>query len=84
MGKKALTHLEGRWILTADILGDWREEIVQSLPGELRIYTTPLPAADRRPCLMEDPLYRTDVAHTAMGYTQPPTLSYDLATARRP
>jgi len=81
VGKKPLLRLEGRWVLTADILGDWREEIVTSLPGEMRIYTTPIPATDRRPCLMEDPVYRIDTAHTAMGYTQPPTLSYDLATS---
>ena len=48
--------------------------------GELRIYSTTIPAADRRTCLMQDPLYRSDVAHRTMGYTDRmyPMLSYYL------
>ncbi len=71
--------LEGAQIAWADMLGDWREEIITALPGELRIYTTTMPARDRRPCLMQDPLYRHDVAHLAMGYAQPPMLSTLIA-----
>lgn len=70
----------GRFVQTADILGDWREEIITSVNGEMRIYMTTTPAKDRRPCLMQDPIYRIDVAHGAMGYTQVPTLSYDMAS----
>jgi len=72
--------LEGKFVAVADILGDWREEIITTLPGEMRIYVSTIPAADRRPCLMQDPLYRADVAHAAMGYYQCPMLSYDLAS----
>jgi len=80
---RGVTHpprLEGRVIAVADILGDWREEIITTLPGELRIYLSPIPASDRRPCLMQDPLYRNDVAHATMGYYQVPMLSRDLAS----
>ena len=62
----------------ADILGDWREEIIVSIEGELRIYTTTIPAIDRRVCLMQDPIYRLDVAHLSMGYAQPPMTSFCL------
>lgn len=62
----------------ADILGDWREELITVLPGELRIYTTTIPAADRRVCLMQDPVYRAEVVHRAMGYEQSPVLGYYL------
>ncbi len=62
-------------VAIADLLGDWREEIVTSAPGELRIYTTTLPATDRRTCLMQDPIYRIDVAEAAQGYYCVPTLS---------
>jgi rhamnogalacturonan endolyase len=62
----------------ADILGDWREEIVTFLQGELRIYTTSIPAADRRVALMQDPLYRNDVTHRSMGYPHVPMTSYFL------
>ena len=65
----------------ADVVGDWREEIFTSLPGELRIYTTSIPAADRHVCLMQDPIYRIDLAVAFMGYYAAPMLSYDMATA---
>lgn len=32
---------------------------------------------------MQDPIYRMDVAHAAMGYCQVPMLSYDLAWRAR-
>lgn len=64
--------LEGSVAAYADILGDWREELIVSAPGELRIYTTRIPASGRRVCLMQDPLYRLDVCLQAMGYTQCP------------
>jgi hypothetical protein len=35
-----------------------------------------IPTARRRPALMQDPLYRKDVALQAMGYFYPPQLSY--------
>ena len=70
-------------IAVADVLGDWREEIITSRPGEMRIYTTTIPATDRRVCLMQDPLYRMDVVVAAMGYYQVPMTSYDLATGKR-
>ncbi len=76
------THLagvEGRQTAWADVLGDWREEIITSVNGELRVYTTTIPAADRRVCLMQDPIHRLDVAHLAMGYPQPPMTSFCLA-----
>ena len=58
----------------ADVLGDWREELITSIPGELRIYSTTVPAKSRRVCLMQDRLYRTSVAHQATGYFYPPQL----------
>jgi hypothetical protein len=69
--------IAGRVIVKADVLGDWREEIITSVAGELRIYTTPIPAMDRRVCLMQDPVYRQASTMNSMGYTQDPTLSYN-------
>lgn len=68
--------IEGNMILVADVLGDWREEILATTPGELRIYTTTIPAMDRRVCLMQDVPYRMRVTMNAMGYSQVPLLSY--------
>lgn len=70
--------IEGSIVLIADLVGDWREEIVTALPGELRIYATDIPASDRRPTLMQDPLYRSYVLHRSMGYPQAPVPSYYL------
>lgn len=73
-------RVEGNVLAVADLTGDWREEIVTTVPGEIRVYATTIPARDRRVCLMRDPIYRAGVAHASMGYFQVPTLSYDLAT----
>ncbi|MBN2291161.1 MAG: hypothetical protein JXM70_01975 [Pirellulales bacterium] len=80
-GKKdTQQRINGKMVAVADILGDWREEIIVSSPGEMRIYTTTIPASDHRVCLMQDPIYRMDVVVAAMGYYQVPMLSYDPAS----
>ncbi|MEI6501837.1 MAG: CBM35 domain-containing protein, partial [Armatimonadota bacterium] len=78
-GAAIAQNIEGSQAFWADVIGDWREELITSVKGELRIYTTTIPATDRRVCLLQDPLYRQDVAHLFMGYAQVPTLSYFLA-----
>lgn len=75
-------RLEGSYVATVDLLGDWREEVIMTLPGEMRIYVTTIPAVDRRPSLIQDPLYRLDVAMGAMGYYQAPLPSFDLASQK--
>ena len=70
--------IQGDILLIADLEGDWREEVVTCLPGELRIYRTSIPARDRRVTLMQDAVYRLGVAHRAMGYPQSPVPSYYL------
>jgi len=74
---KTLLELDGKGkiVLIADCLGDWREELIVCCPGELRIYTTTIPATTRRTCLMQDRLYRLDVVAASMGYFYPPQLS---------
>jgi len=75
------TGIEGSILMMADILGDWREELITVLPGELRIYTTTIPASDCRVCLMQDPVYRAEVAHRSMGYEQSPVTGYYLGVS---
>ena len=77
---RALLIVEGRPIAIADCLGDWREEIITSVKGELRIYTTTRPAEIRLPCLMQDRLYRNYVASGSMGYWYPPVVSQQLSS----
>ena len=49
----------------ADILGDWREELVIGLPNEIRVYTTTIPATGRLYTLMHNPMYRLNVGQSA-------------------
>jgi rhamnogalacturonan endolyase len=60
--------------LTADIFGDWREEVVYrtSKNDALRIYTTTNPTTNRLYTLMHDPVYRMSVATENVAYNQPP------------
>lgn len=77
-GKKITENIRGMVMMMADIEGDWREELITALPGEMRIYNTAIPAVDRRVCLMQDPFYRNQVVHRSMGYEQSPVPSYYL------
>jgi rhamnogalacturonan endolyase len=64
--------------LAADILGDWREEVIWRADDNqsLRIYTTAIPAISRMTTLMHDPQYRLAVAWQNVGYNQPPHPSF--------
>jgi rhamnogalacturonan endolyase len=50
--------------------------MITAVEGKLRIYTTTIPAKNRRVTLMQDPIYRNDVTMVSMGYFYPPQLSY--------
>ena len=73
-GDTLLNNIEGRVLLIADIIGDWREEIITGLPGELRIYSTNIPAETRKVCLMQNRQYRVGVTRSTVGYFNPPQL----------
>ncbi len=66
--------------LSADILGDWREEVLVRTTDntELRLYVSPLPTDYRINCLMEDIPYRLSVATENVGYNQPPQPGFYL------
>lgn len=73
-GGDKIQPLEGKVIAVMDCLGDYREEVVTCRKGELRIYTTTIPAKDRRACLMQDHQYRLGVAAQTTGYYYPAQL----------
>lgn len=70
--------------LQADILGDWREEVLVRTPDsrELRLYTTTIPTSYRINCLMEDIPYRLSVAAENVAYNQPPEAGYYIGPDR--
>lgn len=69
---------KGNSCLSGDILGDWREEVIWASEDqtELRIYTTTIPAIDRRATLMNDRQYRLAIAWQNVAYNQPPHTSF--------
>lgn len=69
-------EVEGDVLIVADIIGDWREEIVTSLPGEVRIYSTNIISDKKRVCLMQNHLYRMAVADATMGYYNAPQVGF--------
>lgn len=67
-------------VLQADILGDWREEIIWRTDdsSELRIYSTTDITEYRIHTLMHDYVYRLGVAWQNVAYNQPPHTSFFL------
>ncbi len=66
--------------LSADIIGDWREELILRTTDndKLRIYTTTDVTEHKFITLMHDPQYRLAIAWQNVGYNQPPHLGYFL------
>lgn len=66
--------------LTADLFGDWREEVMYPTKDNtaLKIFTTDAPTAYRIPTLMHNSLYRQYIATQNVTYNQPAHLSYYL------
>ena len=65
--------------LQADIMGDWREEVIlhdAATQSDLLIFTTTIPTSYKLPCLMQDHQYRMAIAWQNVAYNQPPHLSY--------
>jgi hypothetical protein len=68
--------------LTADLLGDWREEIIwrESDNSGLRLYTTTNVTARRIYTLMHDPQYRMQVSAQQTAYNQPPHPGFHIGS----
>src|SRR5262249_53860815 len=66
--------------LSADIFGDWREEVVwrETNNAAVRIYTTTIPTTSRIYTLMHDRQYREAIAWQNTAYNQPPHPSFFL------
>jgi rhamnogalacturonan endolyase len=69
-------------VLSGDIFGDWREEVIwrTSDSSALRIYSTTIPTPYRLVTLLHDRQYRFALAWQNVAYNQPPHPSFDMAT----
>ncbi|MCM4157240.1 rhamnogalacturonan lyase [Gramella sp. AN32] len=77
-GTKSNNGTKATPALSADILGDWREEVILRAEDNksLRIYTTTIPTDYRFYTLMHDPQYRLSIAWQNVAYNQPPHTSF--------
>ncbi len=67
--------------LTADLFGDWREEVIfwsKTNGAIINIYSSAYETDYRVPTLMHDHMYRMGVAWENVAYNQPPHLGYFL------
>jgi len=72
-----IMQIQGKVVMVADIIGDWREEIITSIAGEIRVYSTNIPAKSRKTCLMQNRMYRLGAANSTMGYFYPPQMGIE-------
>ncbi len=73
---------KGTPCLSADIFGDWREELIVRAADSksVRIYCTPYDTDYRITTLMHDAQYRMQVSSQNTAYNQPPHPSFFLGT----
>lgn len=62
--------------LSADILGDWREEVILQDEDKIYLYTTTIESKCRLFTPMHDAVYRCAVAWQNTAYNQPPHLGF--------
>lgn len=85
-GAVSINGTKGNPSLQADILGDWREEVIWPTADStaLRIYTTTALTNHRIYTLMHDPVYRLSVAWQNVAYNQPPHTGFFLGDGMAP
>ena len=81
-GTRSNNGTKGNPSLVADIIGDWREELVvrSTDSTELRVYISTELTEHKLYTLMHDPQYRVEVARQQTVYNQPSYSSFYLAS----
>ena len=64
--------------LCADVVGDWREEVLSRTADNsaLRLYVTPEPTPYRFHCFLDDPVYRHSLVLQNVAYNQPTCVGF--------
>ena len=76
---RTINSTKGNPCLQADILGDWREEMIfydGSDPSKINIFSTNVPSTDPIVTLMHDHVYRMGICWQNVSYNQPPHVGY--------
>ncbi|WP_091227701.1 rhamnogalacturonan lyase [Microbacterium sp. 3J1] len=81
-GTRTNNGTKGNPSLVADVLGDWREELLVRTADSsaLRFYTTTEPTIHKLTTLMHDLQYRAETARQQTTYNQPAYTSFYLAS----
>ncbi|WP_228080596.1 rhamnogalacturonan lyase [Streptomyces profundus] len=81
-GTRTNNHTKGNPSLVADVLGDWREELLVRTEDSsaMRIYVSTEVTGHKLYTLMHDPQYRVEVARQQTTYNQPAYPSFYLAS----
>lgn len=81
-GTRTNNGTKGNPSLVADVLGDWREELLVRTADSsaLRIYTSTEVTTHKLPTLLHDVQYRAEVARQNTTYNQPSYTSYYFAS----
>ena len=79
-GAASINGTKANPVLSADLFGDWREEVVWRGADDaaLLLFSTTAPTRHRIPTLMHDTQYRVQVAAQNAAYNQPPHPSFFL------
>ncbi len=85
-GSKSINGTKSTPVLSADILGDWREEIIfpSEDDTELRIYVSTYPTVHRLYTLMHDLHYRLSIVWQNVAYNQPPHTGFYIGEDMQP
>ena len=80
-GCTAINGTKANPAVQADILGDWREEVVYPTNDStaLKLYTTTIETNHKLYTLMHDRAYRMQVSSEQTAYNQPPHISYYIS-----
>jgi hypothetical protein len=76
----SINGTKGNPCISADLFGDWREELIVRNGNNLRVYVSATSTEHRITTLMHDPQYRMQVAGQNICYNQPPNPSFFLGT----
>lgn len=82
IGTRTNNGTKGNPSVVADILGDWREELVVRTADSsaLHVYVSTDPSQHKLPTLMHDTQYRAEVARQQTSYNQPSYPGWYLAS----
>jgi len=85
-GAASINGTKGTPALQADILGDWREEVIwrTSDNQSLLLFTTTIPTEHRFYTFMHDPIYRLGIAWQNVAYNQPPHTGFYMGEGMKP